>query len=111
MTDHDRVLWAVLDASTLGRVRASGAAPWRRAWHTSRVAALVSGLRTGWTSGSGADRCRLSGLAAITAATTHVALQLTVRPVGWWWLIVPGSVLAFGIFAVGASVSAARGHD
>ena len=101
----------LLDTSMLGRVRSGVAAPWLRAWRTSQLAAFVTVLHGAWASAGARDRWRLPGVVAVTAATTHTALQLTVRPVGWWWTIVPGVALLFGVTAVVLSLTASGHHD
>lgn len=111
MTDPDRALWDQLDSSVLGRVRAGVAAPWRRAWHSSAAASWVTRTRDAWISTDVAVRWRVPGVTIAVAALTHGLLQLTVRPVGWWWTIVPAVALTFGLAVWLLSFTVTRHHE
>jgi hypothetical protein len=41
------------------------------------------------------------GTVMIAAALVHLGLAALRQPVGYWWLIVPGTALMFGLTAVG----------
>ena len=96
-------LWDALDHSVPGRVigavdrvltRATPESRARQAW---RLAALP------WASLDSVRRMRAIGCVAMSAAVTHVALASTTSPVGGWWLIIPGMVMAFGFAAISLS--------
>jgi hypothetical protein len=43
------------------------------------------------------------GTVMIAAALVHLGLAALRQPVGYWWLIVPGTALMFGLTAIGLS--------
>lgn len=104
--DDESRVWRELDDSMLGRGfaavvgRVSSAAPGSLLLRSGRDAAASVRAQ------SPADRLRAIATFLLTAVAAHVALQLVERPVGWWWLIVPGMVTAFAVaLLVSATVS------
>ncbi len=106
-------LWTMMDRSLPGRVVVAvsrgidGAAP------DSRAAVPLHRARAAWLALAPIQRMRTEGATALLAACVHVALQASARPAGWWWLILPGLLAAFGIMAVGLSFFGppVKGHD
>lgn len=103
--DQSRV-WRELDASLIGRGfalvvrRFSSAVPGSLLFENCRTIAASARAQ------SPGDRLRAIATFLLTAVGAHVALQLLERPVGWWWLIVPGMVTAFAVVVlVAATVS------
>ncbi len=98
--DGDDALWVIMDRSLAGRFVVAvsrgldGAAP------ASRAAYPVRQMIAAWSVMSPAVQMRTVGATALIASVVHIAMQLTARPVGWWWLIVPGIVAMFGAAAI-----------
>lgn len=104
-------LWTMMDRSLPGRVVVAvsrgidGAAP------GSRAAQPLHQARAAWLSLAPVQRMRTVGATALLAAGVHVALQATVRPAGWWWLILPGLTALFGAAALLLSLAASGRKD
>lgn len=111
--DDESELWTMMDRSLPGRVVVAvsrgidGAAP------DSRAAVPLRRARAAWLALAPIQQMRTVGATALLAACVHLALQASVRPAGWWWLILPGLLAAFGILAVGLSFFGppVKGHD
>lgn len=104
-------LWTTMDRSLPGRVVVAvsrgidGAAPDSRAAQPLRVA------RSAWLALAPIQRMRVVGAVALTAALVHVALQVAVRPAGWWWLILPGLLAVYGAAALSLSFAGPAQRD
>ena len=104
-------LWAMMDRSLPGRLVVAvsrgidGAAP------DSRAARPLRQARAAWLALAPIQRLRAVGATALLAASVHVALQVTVRPAGWWWLILPGLLAALGLLALGLSFAGPARRD
>lgn len=105
----DSLLWRELDTSVIGRgfgvvvgVLSTGASASLvfRKWAV--VAAASRSLLP-------VDRLRAVAASLLAAVVTHAALQLLERPVGWWWLIVPGMVATFAGVLWLSTLTASRG--
>ena len=106
-------LWTMMDRSLPGRVVVAvsrgldGAAP------DSRAAVPLRRAKAAWLALAPIQQMRTVGATALLAACVHLALQASVRPAGWWWLILPGIVAVFGVTALTLSLLAApaKEHD
>lgn len=96
-------LWDALDHSVPGRVIGAVDRVLIRAAPESRARQAWQWAARPWASLDSVRRMRAIGCVAMTAAVTHLALASTTSPVGGWWLIVPGMVMAFGAAAIGLS--------
>ena len=97
--NDDRV-WQELDGSLPGRlIRWVGDAV-DRASGESLVSRTAAKARSEWRAAAGRGQLIAIGSATLSAVVTHLLLQATQRPVGWWWLMVPSMVAAFGVVAL-----------
>jgi hypothetical protein len=100
MTPHiseDTQLWHVLEQSAFGRLMRSVSTPFANAARLSRTGIAWQGLRDEWRARRVEDRMQAVGTLVIVAAVVHLGLVTARRPVGYWWLIVPGTALMFGL--------------
>jgi len=98
--DDEEALWVAMDSSVVGRAVVAvsrgidGAAP------ASRAAQPIRKAVTLWSALAPLLRMQAIGAISLIAATAHLAMQMTARPVGWWWLILPGIAASFGVAAL-----------
>lgn len=104
--DDQAALWTMLNDSTPGRALTALATASERAAPESRGAQAWRKAAAAWLDLPPVLRMRSIGAVALTASLVHVGLTLAVQPVGWWWLIVPAMVAAFGGAALILSWSA-----
>jgi hypothetical protein len=100
---QDLPLWRALDESAVGRLATSMSTPFATATPSSRVSIAWQGVQERWRSLRGHTQMETVGIVMIAAALVHLGLAALRQPVGFWWLIVPGTVLMFGLTAVGLS--------
>lgn len=101
--DDEPSLWRIADDSVLG-----GLSTWighrcGRARFTSRFSAMWSDAAHTWVSITPLVRIRLTGAVFVVAVGVHLALLAPMRPLGGWWLILPGIAMTIGSVAVGLS--------
>ena len=97
---HDSHIWREIDGSVIGRVLGWCERQLATASTTSAVAAQLRTLRAQWHAATPASRFQAAGWGAIGGTAMHVAVQSLSRPVGLYWLLVPGLVATFGASAV-----------
>lgn len=76
-------------------------------WRDSAVAGTVAAVNAEWSRASAPHHQRTIGFTLVMAVGTHVGFTLLqgARP-GWFWLVIPGMALAFGLVLLAASRSA-----
>lgn len=76
-------------------------------WRASTTANAASAAIAAWSTARPREQQQSLGMISAVAAGTHIGLTLVqgARP-GWFWLLIPGMVLAFGLLLVVASRSA-----
>ena len=102
-TTDDAPLWAALEQSALGRVSMTVAAPFLVAARASRLVTLWRQWPLQWRALSAHAQMQAAGTMMIVATLVHIGLAAIRQPVGYWWLIVPGTALMFGLTALALS--------
>ena len=100
---------AVVESSRLWSLGAAAMTRLSAAVDSSAVVARCCAARDSWLSLHWSVRRRLSGTTLITAALTHVLLNLGLgTPVGTFWLFIPVTVIVFGLLLLAVSSPRAR---
>jgi hypothetical protein len=81
----------------MGRVMTAVSTPFVNAARDSRTAIAWRRLRDEWRALRVGDRMQTIGIFVIVAVLVHGGLGAAQRPVGYWWLIVPGTALMYGL--------------
>jgi hypothetical protein len=76
-------------------------------WQASATRQTASTAADRWSHEAWAERYRVIGGVLATAAVTHITLTMIQgqRP-GWFWLLIPGMVIAFALLLLAASRTA-----
>lgn len=96
----DADVWVALDDSVVGRVLSRVTQLFFRAAAHSAGLRYLAHVRATWAACLPVERMRAIGATAVVAVMVHLAMMSSHPLVGWWWLVVPGLVLAFGVCAV-----------
>lgn len=93
----DADVWAALDDSVVGRLLHRVTQLFFRAAAHSAGLRYLAHVRATWAEGLPVERMRAIGATAVVAVAVHLAMMSSQPLVGWWWLVVPGLVLTFGL--------------
>ena len=98
----DRYLWTSVAVQRFDRVT-------RRLhdwWLASRTGAAVESASGAWRHEPSPVRHRSTAIVLLVATAAHVGLTLIQGPrPGWFWMMIPATVLAFGVLLLVASRS------
>lgn len=73
-------------------------------WQGSATAQTLSAIEGQWSSEPWAERYRAIGGVLLSAAATHITLTILQGPrPGWFWMLIPGMVIAFALLLLAAS--------
>jgi hypothetical protein len=76
-------------------------------WTLSVTGQAASAIGEQWLRESWVERHRVIGVVLLVAALTHVALTMLQGPrPGWFWMLIPGMVMAFAVVLLAGSRSA-----
>lgn len=96
----DAPLWEALEQSALGRFTTAVSRPFAAAARTSRAIAAWQPVQEQWRALPAHDRMQAVGIIVTIAVLVHLGLATLRQPTGYWWLIVPGTALMFGLTAI-----------
>lgn len=100
VTDDQSVMWRIVDESAIGKFLVWIVQQCDRAQSTSLAMARWRRVASSWEASGPVGRMRMTGVVLLVAVGVHVMLAVVSKPVGGWWLILPGIVGLFGVTAI-----------
>lgn len=80
------------------------------AWPASQAGRTLTWVAGAWSGDAWGARFQAIGTLLLMATITHLALTMVQGPrPGWFWLVIPGLAMAFGVLLLVASRSASAG--